>query len=67
MYTPHTVTIYNSVSETDPTTFKPVENLYVTILLGVMLKASKAVNVRDTEITSEICVEGKRLRGCRRG
>lgn len=48
MYAPHTVTVYNSVAETDPTTFEEVTRLYVTILRGVMLQASKGVNVRES-------------------
>lgn len=48
MYAPHTVTVYNSVNETDPATFKEVSRLYVTILRGVMLQASKGVNVRES-------------------
>lgn len=45
---PHTVTIYNVVQETDKTTFEDKETLYVTILRGVLLEASKAVNVRES-------------------
>lgn len=48
MYTPHTITIYNAVQETDPATFEETTKLYVTILRGVMLQASKAVNVRES-------------------
>mgnify|MGYP000110871059 FL=1 len=48
MYAPHTVTVYNSVKETDLTTFEEVARLYVTILRGVMLQASKGVNVRES-------------------
>lgn len=48
MYAPHTVTIYNSVKEIDLTTFEEVTKLYVTILRGVMLQASKGVNVRES-------------------
>lgn len=48
MYAPHTVTIYNSVKETDLTTFEEVTRLYVTVLRGVMLQASKGVNVRES-------------------
>ena len=48
MYAPHTVTIYNSVKETDPATFKDVTKLYVTILRGVLCEASKGANVRKT-------------------
>ena len=48
MYAPHTVTIYNSVKETDPATFKDVTKLYVTILRGVLCEASKGAQVRKT-------------------
>ena len=48
MYAPHTVTIYNIVQETDPTTLEETERAYITILRGVMLQASKAVNVRES-------------------
>lgn len=45
---PHTVTVYNVVQETDKTTFKDKETLYITILRGVFCEASKAVNVRES-------------------
>lgn len=48
MYAPHTVTVYNSVTETNPETLSEETKLYVTILRGVMLQASKAVNVRES-------------------
>lgn len=48
MYAPHTVTIYNVVQEIDPTTLDEVEKVYSTILRGVMLQASKGVNVRES-------------------
>lgn len=48
MYTPHTVTIYNIVRETDPATLDEVEHVYITILRGVMLQASKGANVRES-------------------
>lgn len=48
MYTPHTVTIYNIVRETDPATLDEVEHVYITILRGVMLQASKGTNVRES-------------------
>lgn len=48
MYAPHTITVYNVVRETDPATFEENTNLYATILHGVMLQASKAVNVRES-------------------
>lgn len=48
MYTPHTVTIYNIVRETDPATLDEVTHIYITILRGVMLQASKGANVRQS-------------------
>lgn len=48
MYAPHTITVYNAVQETDPATFDEITKLYVTILRGVMLQASKAANVRES-------------------
>lgn len=48
MYTPHTVTVYNVVRETDPATLKDVTNLYVTVLDGVFCEESKGVNVRKS-------------------
>lgn len=48
MYAPHTVTIYNIVQEIDPATLDEVEKVYITILRGVMLQASKGVNVRES-------------------
>lgn len=49
---PHTVTIYNIVQEIDPATLDEVEKVYTTILRGVMLQASKAVNVRESGLES---------------
>lgn len=45
---PHTVTVYNSVAETDTATFEESTRLYVTILRGVLLQASKGANVRES-------------------
>lgn len=47
MYTPHTVTIYNRI--TDKTTREDL--LYCTILRGVMLQASKGANVRESGLS----------------
>ncbi len=44
MYAPHTVTLYNVI--TDRLTGEDL--LYCTVLRGVMLQASKGANVRDT-------------------
>lgn len=52
MYTPHTVTVYNVIQETDLTTFEETERAYITILRGVFLDASKAVNVRTSGLES---------------
>lgn len=48
MYTPHTVTVYNIVRETDPATLDEVTHVHITILRGVMLQASKGANVRQS-------------------
>lgn len=48
MYAPHAVTIYNIVRETDLSTLKEVDHVYITILRGVMLQASKGANVRES-------------------
>lgn len=48
MYTPHTVTVYNVVTETDPTTFEDTTTNYITVLHGVFLDASKGTNVRES-------------------
>lgn len=42
MYAPHTVTVYNLVTEGSE------DHLYCTVLHGVMLQASKGSNVRDS-------------------
>ena len=57
MYTPHTVTVYNVIQETDLTTFEETERVYVTILRGVFLDASKAVNVRESGLVSADAVD----------
>ena len=45
---PHTITMYNVEIYTDNTTFKDVLINHITILRGVLLDASKAVNVRES-------------------
>lgn len=45
---PHTVTVYNIVKEVDPDTIKTVTNVYITVLKGVFLSASKGANVRTS-------------------
>ena len=52
MYAPHTVTIYNIVSETDPETFEDVTKNYITVIRGVMFQASKGANVRQSGLES---------------
>lgn len=44
----HTVTVYNIVQEIDPSTLDEVTHVYITILRGVMLQASKGANVRES-------------------
>lgn len=48
MYAPHTVTVYNIVQDIDPATLDEVTHVYITILRGVMLQASKGANVRQS-------------------
>lgn len=43
---PHTVTVYNVSTEIDKTTLAETTTSYITILRGVLLDASKAVNAR---------------------
>lgn len=45
MYSPHTVTLYNTSVTVDPTTFEDVTVNNITILTGVFLEAKKASNV----------------------
>lgn len=45
---PHTVTLYNVRKEFDKDTFKDRTANHITILRGVLLDASKAVNVRQS-------------------
>lgn len=45
---PHTVTIYNTTTRTNPETVKDELINCITILRGVLLDASKAVNVRTS-------------------
>ena len=45
---PHTITVYNVEITTDKNTFKDVLVNHITILRGVLLDASKAVNVRES-------------------
>lgn len=45
---PHTITVYNVSIETDKTTFEDKLTNHITVLHGVFLDASKAVNVRES-------------------
>lgn len=45
---PHTVTLYNVRKEFDKATYKGENTNHITILRGVLLDASKAVNVRSS-------------------
>ncbi len=45
---PHTVTVYNVSIETDTATFEDKLTNHITILQGVLLDATKAVNVRES-------------------
>jgi len=49
---PHTVTVYNIEVETDPNTMKSVVTNHITILRGVLVNASKGVNVRASGLES---------------
>ena len=57
MYAPHTITVYNIVRETAQDTMEDMVTNYITILRGVMLQASKAVNVRRTGLESADAVD----------
>lgn len=52
MYAPHTVTLYNILREENKDTFEEETLIYTTILKGVFLEASKAVNVRESGLES---------------
>ena len=45
---PHTVTVYNVSVETDPDTFEETTVNHITVLRGVLLAATKAINVRES-------------------
>lgn len=48
---PHTVTVYNVTQETDEN-FMDTQKSYITVIRGVLLEASKAVNVRESGLES---------------
>lgn len=55
---PHTVTIYNVITREDPAQgYRPTQKNYITILRGVLLVASKAVNERESGLTSADAVD----------
>lgn len=45
---PHVVTLYNVVTEEDPSTFEETTTNHITILRGVLLDAVKAKNVNES-------------------
>lgn len=45
---PHTITLYNITSEIDPDTAADTVTNYITLLKGVLVDDSKAVNVRES-------------------
>lgn len=45
---PHTVTLYNVVTEEDPATFDEVTTNHITVLEGVLLDTVKAHNVNES-------------------
>lgn len=47
MYAPHTVTVYN-VEHVEDKEFNSTEKLYITVIRGVFLEASKAANVNKS-------------------
>ena len=48
MLMPHTVTVYNVVTDTNPTTFVDTVTNHITVLHGVLLDATKGQNVRQS-------------------
>lgn len=57
MYTPHTITVYNVIHETDVETFEETDNVYITVLSGVFVDASKAVNVNKSGLEGADAVD----------
>ncbi len=57
MYAPHTITVYNVIHTTDVTTFAETDTAYVTVLEGVFVDASKAVNVRKSGLEGADAVD----------
>lgn len=55
---PHTVTIYNVITRESPESgFRPERKSYITILRGVLLDASKAVNVNASGLEGADAVD----------
>ncbi len=54
---PHTVTVYNVYTVTDPNTFKEQSVNYITILHGVLLDATKGANARLSGMTGADAVD----------
>ena len=52
MYAPHTVTIYNVLTETNTTTFDDTTTNNITILRGVLLEPNKGYNVRESGLAT---------------
>lgn len=51
MYTPHSITLYNTVTETNADFSEQIKN-YVTVLNGVFVDASKGRNVSTSGLTN---------------
>lgn len=49
---PHTVTLYNVITEENPATFEEKEVNHITVLQGVLLDATKAKNVNESGLVS---------------
>lgn len=52
MKLPHTVTVYNVSTETDPETFEDTTVNHITVLSGVLLDATKGYNVRTSGLST---------------
>ena len=53
---PHTVTLYSIRSEISKDTFEEKTTVYITVLEGVLLEASKAYNVRESGMAGAAAV-----------
>lgn len=54
---PHTVTLYNTVTETDKATLEDSTVNYITVLHGVLCDESKAANVRESGLVGADAVD----------